>query len=114
MEYNGSIETKQSRIKLTKRLLNSYGDKLVFLQTDYSTPNKQLSTKTAFTLKCFPGTPGFSEVHSEKSCIDSRRIGSPIYRRRNTISLAYKEFRFKGETIPQTTITVFKRLLSPK
>ena len=34
VEYNGSIETKQSRIKLTERLLNSYGDKLVFLQTD--------------------------------------------------------------------------------
>ena len=34
MEYNGSIETKQSRIKLTERLLNSYVDKLVFLQTD--------------------------------------------------------------------------------
>ena len=34
MEYNGRIETKQSRIKLTERLLNSYVDKLVFLQTD--------------------------------------------------------------------------------
>ena len=34
MEYNGSIETKQSRIKLTERLLISYGDKLEFLQTD--------------------------------------------------------------------------------
>ena len=34
MEYNGSIETKQSRMKLTKRLLNSYGDKRVLLQTD--------------------------------------------------------------------------------
>ena len=34
MEYSGSIETKQSRIKLTERLLNSYSDKLVFLQTD--------------------------------------------------------------------------------
>ena len=34
MEYSGSIETKQSRINLTERLLNSYGDKLVFLQTD--------------------------------------------------------------------------------
>ena len=34
MEYNGSIETKQSRIKLTERLLNSDDDKLVFLQTD--------------------------------------------------------------------------------
>ena len=34
IEYNGSIETKQSRIKLTERLLNSDGDKLVFLQTD--------------------------------------------------------------------------------
>ena len=34
MEYNSSIETKQSRIKLTERLLNSYGDKLEFLQTD--------------------------------------------------------------------------------
>ena len=33
-EFNGSIGTKQSRIKLTERLLNSYGDKLVFLQTD--------------------------------------------------------------------------------
>ena len=32
MEYNGSIGTKQSRVKLTERLLNSY--KLVFLQTD--------------------------------------------------------------------------------
>ena len=37
MEYNGSIGTKQSRIKLTERLLNSYGDKLVFLQTDQHT-----------------------------------------------------------------------------
>ena len=34
MEYNGSIGTNQSGIKLTERLLNSYGDKLVFLQTD--------------------------------------------------------------------------------
>ena len=34
MEYNGRIETKQSSIKLTERFLNSYGDKLVFLQTD--------------------------------------------------------------------------------
>ena len=34
MEYNGSIGTKQSRIKLTEWLLNSYGDKVVFLQTD--------------------------------------------------------------------------------
>ena len=34
MDYNGSIETKKSRIKLTEWLLNSYGDKLVFLQTD--------------------------------------------------------------------------------
>ena len=34
MEYIGSIQTKQSRIKLIERLLNSYGDKLVFLQTD--------------------------------------------------------------------------------
>ena len=34
MEYNGSIESKQSRIKLTERCLNSYVDKLVFLQTD--------------------------------------------------------------------------------
>ena len=33
MEYNGSIGTKQSRIKLTERPLNSYGDKLVFLHT---------------------------------------------------------------------------------
>ena len=33
MGYNGSIETKQNRIKLTERLLNSYGDNLVFLQT---------------------------------------------------------------------------------
>ena len=31
MEYNGSIETKQSMIKLTERLLNSY---VVFLQID--------------------------------------------------------------------------------
>ena len=34
MEYNGSIGTKQSRITLIERLLNSYSDKLVFLQTD--------------------------------------------------------------------------------
>ena len=34
MEYNGSIGTKQRRVKLTERLSNSYGDKLVFLQTD--------------------------------------------------------------------------------
>ena len=34
MEYNGSIGTKQSRVTLTGRLLNSYGDKLVLLQTD--------------------------------------------------------------------------------
>ena len=33
-EYNGSIGTKQSSIKLTERLLNSYGDKLMLLQTD--------------------------------------------------------------------------------
>ena len=34
MEYNGSIGTKQIGIKLTERLLNSYGDKFAFLQTD--------------------------------------------------------------------------------
>ena len=34
MEYNGSIGTMQSRVKLTGWLLNSYSDKLVFLQTD--------------------------------------------------------------------------------
>ena len=37
MEYSGSIETKQSEKKLIERLLNSYGDKLVFLQTDQHT-----------------------------------------------------------------------------
>ena len=34
MEYNGNIGTRQSGIKLTERLLKSYGDKLVCLQTD--------------------------------------------------------------------------------
>ena len=34
MQYNGSMETKQSRTKLTEPLLNSYNDKPVFLQTD--------------------------------------------------------------------------------
>ena len=39
MEYNGSIETNQSRIKLTERLLNSYSDNLSFFRLT-STPNK--------------------------------------------------------------------------
>ena len=60
MEYNGSIGTKQSRIKLTERLLNSYGDKLVFLQ---------LSARNAFTPKCFPGTPCFSGAHNKKAAL---------------------------------------------
>ena len=37
MEYNCSIGTEQSRIKLIELLLNSYGDKLVFLQADNHT-----------------------------------------------------------------------------
>ena len=38
MKYNGSIGTKQRRFKLKERLLKSYGDKLVFLQAEYHTP----------------------------------------------------------------------------
>ena len=35
MEYNGSIGTKQSRIRLMEQRLNSYGNKLLFLQAGY-------------------------------------------------------------------------------
>ena len=33
------------------------------------------------TLKCFLNASGFSGVHSEINCIDSRRIGTQMYRK---------------------------------
>ena len=79
MEHNRSIETKQSRIRLMEQHLNSYGDKLLFLQPDYHSQQVVISKECLHTQKCFPGTPGFSGVHSERRCIHSRRIGTQMY-----------------------------------
>ena len=43
------------------------------------TQQEVISKECLHTQKCFPVIPGFSGVHSEKSCIDSRRIGTQMY-----------------------------------
>ena len=115
MEHIGCIGTKQSRIRLMEQRLNSFGDKVLFLQAGYHTQQVVISKECLHTQR-FLDLPSFYGPHGEKSRFDSRRIGPQMYRRSNTTSLDsnYWEFSFKGETIPQTMITVFKRLLSPE
>ena len=86
MEYNGSIGTKQSRIRLMEQRLNSYGGKLPFLHAGYYTQQVVLN-KECLHIQCFIDTPSFSEVHREKSRFDPREIGIQMYRRSNTTSL---------------------------
>ena len=89
MEHNGSIGTKQSRIRLMEQCLNSYGDKVLFLQAGYHSQQVVISKECPHIQKCFPGTPGFSGVHSEKAALISGELVLNVSRRRNTISLAY-------------------------
>ena len=49
MEYNGSIGTKQSRIRLMVQRLNSYGGRLLFLQAGYHTQQAVISKECLHT-----------------------------------------------------------------
>ena len=68
MEHNGSIGTKQSRIRLMEQHLNSYGDKILFLQADCHTQRVVISKECLHT-QCFPDTPSFPETHREKAAL---------------------------------------------
>ena len=71
MERNGSIGTKQSRIKLMEQRLNSCGDKVLFLQAGCHTQQVVISKECLHT-QCFLDTPSFSGAHREKGRFDSR------------------------------------------
>ena len=75
MEHNGSIGTKQSRIKLMEQRSNSYGDKVLFLQADCHTQQVVISKEYLHT-QCFLDTPSFSGAHKEKSRFNSWGIGT--------------------------------------
>ena len=77
--YNGSIGTKQSRIRLMEQRLNSYSDNLLFLQAGYHSQQIVIS-KECLHSQYFPDTPSFS---GEKP----RGNGTQMYRRSNTTSL---------------------------
>ena len=44
MEHNGSMGTKQSRIRLMGQCSNSYGDKVLFRQAGYHTQQGNSAT----------------------------------------------------------------------
>ena len=86
MERNGSIGTKQSRIRLMEQHLNSYGDKVLFLQAGCHTQQVVISKECLHT-RFLLDTPSFSGAHREKRRFDSRGIGTQMYSRSNTTSL---------------------------
>ena len=59
VEYNCSIGTKQSRIRPVEQRLNSYGDKLLFLQAGYHSQQAVIS-KECLHSQYFSDTPSFS------------------------------------------------------
>ena len=58
MKYNDSIGTEQSRISLMEQRLNSYSDKLLFLQAGYHSQQVVIS-KEYLRSQYFPDTPSF-------------------------------------------------------
>ena len=111
MEYNGSIGTEQSKIRLMEQRSNSYGDKFLSLRAGYYTQQVVIN-KDCLHTQYFLDTTSFSGVHREKvalipgelvlKCIE-KTIPFPWTPTIESLVLTEK----------QTMITVFKRLLSP-
>ena len=68
MEYNGSIGTKRSRIRLMEQRLNSYGNRLLFLQA-VSHSQQVVISKGLLHSQCFLDIPSFSGVHRKKAAL---------------------------------------------